>query len=233
MNLIFDIGFNVGEFTQTCFNKYKECSVIAVEANPNLCNAVSQHFFTNYNFSLLNNLVSNKEGEEIDFYISHNATGVSTASTEFMENSRFTKGSKHLSENSINWAAPIKVQSTTVDAMIERYGIPDLIKIDVEGYEYNVLSGLTQKANHICFEWHEEEKDNLYKILNHLQSLGYEQFGVIGWFDEGDVFEKATFSDKGDPYLEYPKNFYTLEDLELHKLINPERRVNYGMFFAK
>jgi hypothetical protein len=56
---------------------------------------------------------------------------------------------------------------------------------------------------------------------------------VIGWFDEGDVFEKATFSDKGDPYLEYPKNFYALEDLELHKLINPERRVNYGMFFAK
>ena len=55
----------------------------------------------------------------------------------------------------------------------------------------------------------------------------------IGWFDEGDVFEKATFSDKGDPYLEYPKNFYALEDLELHKLINPERRVNYGMFFAK
>ena len=233
MNLIFDIGFNVGEFTQTCFNKYKDCNVIAVEANPNLCNSVSQHFFTNYNFSLLNNLVSNIEGEEINFYISHNATGVSTASTEFMENSRFTKGSKHLGENSINWAAPIKVQSTTVDAMIERYGMPDLIKIDVEGYELNVLSGLTQKANDICFEWHEEEKDNLYKILEHLQSLGYEQFGVIGWFDEGDVFEKATFSDKGDPYLEYPKNFYTLEDLELNKIINPERRVNYGMFFVK
>jgi FkbM family methyltransferase len=233
MNLIFDIGFNVGEFTQTCFNKYKDCSVIAVEANPNLANNASPHFFTNYNFSLLNNVVSNVEGEEIDFYISPNATGVSTASTEFMENSRFTKGSKHLGENSINWAAPIKVQSITVDSMIERYGMPDLIKIDVEGYEYNVLSGLTQKANHICFEWHEEEKDNLYKILEHLQRLGYDQFGVIGWFDEGDVFEKATFSDKGDPYLEYPKNFYTLENLELDKLINPERRVNYGMFFAK
>jgi FkbM family methyltransferase len=207
--------------------------VIAVEANPNLCNSVSQHFFTNYNFSLHNNLVSNTEGEEIDFYISHNATGVSTASTEFMQNSRFTKGSKHLGENSINWAAPIKVQSITIDSMIERYGMPDLIKIDVEGYELNVLSGLTQKANDICFEWHEEEKDNLYKILEHLQNIGYTQFGVIGWFDEGDVFEKATFSDKGDPYLEYPKNFYTLEDLELDKLINAERRVNYGMFFAK
>jgi hypothetical protein len=117
--------------------------------------------------------------------------------------------------------------------MIERYGMPDLIKIDVEGYEYNVLSGLTQKANDICFEWHEEESESLYKILQHLQNIGYTQFGVIGWFDEGDVFEKATFSDKGDPYLEYPKSFYSLDELELDKLINPSRRVNYGMFFAK
>jgi len=66
-----------------------------------------------------------------------------------------------------------------------------------------------------------------------LESLGYDQFGVIGWFDEGDAFPKATFSDKGDPYLEYPKNFYKRSELELDKLINPERRVNYGMFFAK
>jgi hypothetical protein len=233
MNLIFDIGFNVGEFTQTCFNKYPNCSVIAVEANPNLANNVSPHFFTNYNFSLLNNLVSDKNGEETDFYISPYATGVSTASTVFMENSRFTKGSKNVEANSIQWQPAIKIESITVDSMIERYGMPDLLKIDVEGYELNVLKGLTQKVNDICFEWHEEESKNLYKILEHLQSLGYQQFGVIGWFDEGDVFEKATFSDKGDPYLEYPKNFYTLEDLELDKLINPERRVNYGMFFAK
>jgi FkbM family methyltransferase len=233
MNLIFDIGFNVGEFTQTCFNKYKDCNVIAVEANPTLANNVSPHFFTNYNFTLHNNLVSDKEGENIDFYVSPIASGVSTASTEFMQNSRFTKGSKNLPENSITWNEPIKIQSITIDSMSERYGMPDLIKIDVEGYEYNVLSGLTQKANDICFEWHEEESESLYKILQHLQNIGYTQFGVIGWFDEGDIFPKATFSDKGDPYLEYPKNFYTLEDLELDKLINPERRVNYGMFFAK
>ena len=233
MNLIFDIGFNIGEFTQTCFNKYNSCSVIAVEANPNLVSTVSQHFFTNYNFSLLNNLVSDKEGESLDFYINPSASGISTASTHFMQNSRFTKGSKYIGENSTQWAAPIKVQSITIDSMIERYGIPDLIKIDVEGYELNVLKGLTQKANDICFEWHEEEKENLYQILEHLQSIGYTQFGVIGYFEEGDVFPKATFSDKGDPYLEYPKDFYTFENLELDKLINSERRVNYGMFFAK
>jgi hypothetical protein len=150
-----------------------------------------------------------------------------------MQNSRFTKGSKYIGENSTQWAAPIKVESITIDGMIERYGMPDLIKIDVEGYELNVLKGLTQKANDICFEWHEEEKEQLYQILEHLQNIGYTQFGVIGYFEEGDVFPTVTFSDKGDPYLEYPKNFYTLEDLKLDTLINPERRINYGMFFAK
>lgn len=43
MNLIFDIGFNVGEFTQTCFNKYKDCNIIAVEANPTLVKLASPH----------------------------------------------------------------------------------------------------------------------------------------------------------------------------------------------
>jgi len=233
MELIFDIGFNVGEFTQSCFNKFPNCSVVAVEANPNLVVNTSNHFFINYNFSLLNRVVSTKEDEDIDFYISPYASGVSTASAEFMKNSRFTKGSRNMEANSIKWDDPIKVKSISLDSMIERYGIPDLIKIDVEGYELNVLKGLTQKANHICFEWHEEESEQLYKILDHLESLGYTQFGVIGWFDEGDVFPKATFSDKGDPYLEYPKNFYSRKELELEKLINTDRRINYGMFFVK
>lgn len=232
MNLIFDIGFNVGEFTQTCFDKYPNCNVVAIEANPILCKNVSNHFFK-YNFSLFNNLVSNVDGEEIDFYISHHTTGVSTASKEFMANSRFTKGSKNIEPNSIKWSQPIKVDSVTIDSLIEIYGKPDLIKIDVEGYELTVLKGLTQKVNDICFEWHEEEVEQLYKILDHLESLGYDQFGVIGWFDEGDVFPKATFSDKGDPYLEYPKSFYKRNELELEKLINTERCINYGMFFVK
>ena len=128
---------------------------------------------------------------------------------------------------------PTKVRTITLDEMVEKYGTPDMIKIDVEGYEYEVLQGLSAKQKKICFEWHEEEEDTLYKIVEHLQNLGYSQYGIIGYFDEGDVFETATYSDKGDPYLEEPENYYSWEDLKVEALIKPERRVNYGMMFVK
>jgi FkbM family methyltransferase len=178
MNLIFDIGFNVGEFTQTCFSKYPNCNVVAVEAKPTLVNNASPHLFTNYKFTLHNKLVSNTDGDEMDFYVSPYATGVSTASTEFMENSRFTKGSKNLPENSIKWNEPIKIKSITVDSMIERYGMPDLIKIDVEGYEYNVLLSLTKNHCPLSFEWSEEKVREMVDTVEYLFSLGYTKFAV-------------------------------------------------------
>lgn len=233
MKLIFDIGFNVGDFTRVCFAKHSDVNVVAVEANPDLVNKMPNDLFFKENLILINNLVADKDGIDTDFYISPVATGISTASENFMKNSRFGKGSKYITEILNYWRPPIKIKSITIDSLIKEYGLPDLIKIDVEGYELNVIHGLTQKAKDICFEWHEEAAEDLYQIISYLEKLGYNQFGVIGYFEEGDIFSKATFSDKGDPYLEYPKNFYKIEELELEKLINSERRINYGMFFAK
>ena len=168
-----------------------------------------------------------------DFYIEPNQNGISTASTKFMENSRFAKGSKNLPPNSANWELKTQVKTITLNELTKTYGTPDLLKIDVEGYEYEVLRGLTTKQQTICFEWHEEEYDSLLKCIEHLQKLGYEEFGIIGYFDEGDVFDKVTYSDKGDPYLTEPKNYYSWKELDVGRLIKADRRVNYGMMFVK
>ena len=229
MNLIFDIGCNTGEFYSKCFEAYPGCKVIAIDANKDLIANASLR----ENLILVHSLVSNKK-EEVDFYIDHYQTGISTASEDYMGSSRFAKGSKHLKPYSGCWTRPVKVLSTTLDDLIEQYGSPDYIKIDVEGYEYEVLQGLSKKQNIISFEWHEEGLDVLNNCVNHLLGLGYEKFGICAYLDEGDVFEGITYDKGGDSYLKEPEDFYSWDVLKgfLYKSVNPDRRVNYGMFTA-
>jgi len=107
MKKVFDIGFNVGDFSRACILKHPECSIVAVEANPNLIPLVKPEWQLRIN--LLNFACSDKPGEEIDFYIEEKQSGISTASVDFIYNSRFTKGSKYLSTDSATWNSPIKV----------------------------------------------------------------------------------------------------------------------------
>ena len=146
MNLVFDIGFNRGEFSQVCLSKNPNCKIVGVEPNASFY----YNFNQTENVKLLNFIVSDEEEKMVDFFIDPSQDGISTASEEFMNNSRFSKGSKYLREKSATWLKVGKIRTITLDKMIREYGNPDIIKIDVEGYEYNVVKGLNQKSGKIC-----------------------------------------------------------------------------------
>jgi FkbM family methyltransferase len=231
MNLVFDIGCNVGNFSKAILKKYPNVQILAIDANEGF----GKFYERSPSITFVNCLVSNKDNENIDFYSHSENTGISTASKEFLTNSRFAAGSKYVGGNSYAGIIPYKVPTITLDSLINHYGCPDLIKIDVEGYELEVLSGLTNKQNIIEFEWTEELKDNLIKCIHHLSGIGYNEFGIIGYFDEGDVFSRSTYTNEGDAYLLHPKQYFSLEEIveEVEHICNPSRKVNYGMFFVK
>ncbi len=97
-----------------------------------------------------------------------------------------------------NWDKKIMVDVTTLDDLINKFGEPNYIKIDVEGFEYEVILGLTKKSGIISFEFTSEFIEDAFKSINYLISLGYSDFNFsIGerrkfyteWKDAGAIKE--------------------------------------------
>jgi FkbM family methyltransferase len=64
------------------------------------------------------------------------------------------------------------VPVTTLDGLIERYGQPDFVKIDVEGFEVDVLKGLSSRVPLISLEFHSIEIDRAEECLAILANMG-------------------------------------------------------------
>jgi FkbM family methyltransferase len=66
------------------------------------------------------------------------------------------------------------VQVTTLDCAIAQYGRPDYCKIDVEGYELEVLKGLSQPIPLLSFEYHLQRDgvQAMIECLNYLSGFG-------------------------------------------------------------
>jgi len=53
----------------------------------------------------------------------------------------------------VKWDQQMEVKVTTLDQLIQDYGVPAICKIDVEGYELRVLQGLSYPIPTISFEY--------------------------------------------------------------------------------
>ena len=207
MKKIFDIGANLGAFTDECIKQHPDAEIIMVEPNDSLISTL-ENKFKNKNVKVLDFLVSTNSDEEVDFFISNTNT-ISTASRDWVENSRFSE--------TYRWSEGVKKKTINLDTLIKNYGTPDLIKVDVEGYELEVIKGLSTKQKELCFEWAEEQYPDINKTCEHLKSIGYKEFGFI----------------YGDDYLKKPETFTSWEACKIHNDINENRKEKWGMIWVK
>jgi FkbM family methyltransferase len=228
-SIVFDIGYNKGKFSKEILKICKPKIIIGVEANPMLL----ENSFSDQKIIKLNYIVSDKFKKRRTLYINKYFHGISTVSINLIKNSRFYVGSKKQKKLNTMFHKKIIVKVITLNKLIKIYGLPDLIKIDVEGHEYEVLKGLVKKAKKITFEWSEENFKTLEKSIKHLKKIGYRKFGVVGYFDnKQDLNNKILFSRKGDPFLIEP-NYFNWKEINLKKFIDENRRINYGMIWVK
>jgi FkbM family methyltransferase len=84
------------------------------------------------------------------------------------------------------WDRSLDVPMTTLASLVERYGLPDFCKIDVEGHERAVLSGLDRRIPALSIEFAREALEETAACLARLGVLGYTRFNLA--FGEGDAF---------------------------------------------
>lgn len=85
------------------------------------------------------------------------------------------------------WAERLRVPITTLDELIRRHGTPSFCKIDVEGYELEVIKGLSRPIHALSFEFTHELLDSRIESIEHLVRLGMDRFN----FSEGESMRLA------------------------------------------
>lgn len=147
-NLIFDIGAYDGHKTLAFLVISKK--VVCCEPDSENFKILQTRFSNNKKRVFLENVaLSDKEGVA-ELYIHHPASAFNTLSKRWMK--LLEEDNMEKWDESIKFTNATSVQTTTLDSLINKYGVPDFVKIDVEGFEQWVLKGLTHRISYLSFE---------------------------------------------------------------------------------
>ena len=169
--LVFDIGAHTGYYAD-CFLSLG-AKVVCVEPQP-YCIQKLKHRFSNIpDIKIIEKGLAENVGER-NLHIDLKNSATATFSENYIRHGPF--------KNRV-WAQEIIVPVTTLDDLTIEYGKPDFCKIDVEGYEPNVLQGLTTAISYISFEYTQGFLDDTKCCLDLLDKLGDMRLNYTPTFD--------------------------------------------------
>lgn len=169
-DLAFDIGSHVGDRVGSFRRLGARC--VALEPQPLCASIIRTLYGGDSGVTLLESACGPKTGT-LTLHINSANPTVTTASPEFVAAADGARGWE-----SQTWDREITVPVTTLDALIAEHGAPRFVKIDVEGFEADVLAGLSQPLPLLSFEFTTIQRDVADRCITMLTALGPYRFDL-------------------------------------------------------
>lgn len=193
-DLVFDIGAHVGD--RVASFRRLGARVVAVEPQPVIAKVLKLFYGRSAEVSIEMEAVGRNAGA-ISMMINIDNPTVSSASPAFVGAACDAPGWEGQ-----RWTKSVTVPVTTLDALIEKYGAPAFIKIDVEGFEEEALAGLTRAVKALSFEFTTIQRDIALACIERCIAIGYtrfnaalgesQSFAFADWVDSQEIMRWLT-----------------------------------------
>jgi len=208
-DVVFDIGANVGDKAAIFSNLVR--AVIAVEPQKKCVEDLKKRFLGT-NVIVMDKAVGERKCIST---LKRSEEMTTTASLS----GRFIKDVQASGRFGNRWKAYEYVDVITLDDLVDDYGVPAFIKIDVEGFEPEVVRGLSQPVKALSFEFHPEVLYMTEEVFKHAETLGsfetnyaigneFTKLELVAWVQPGDLLKElkklvGNNSIMGDIYIRW------------------------------
>ena len=157
-DLCFDVGANVGRKSGAMLSL--GARVVAVEPQPACVRELKALYGDDPRFTCVQSAVGREPGQAVMNVSDQSA--LSSLRPDWFD----------------HWESRIEVEVTTLDRLIDLHGTPRYCKIDIEGFEYEALQGLTRPVDYLSFEYNARYFDQAMACVEYLRRFGDLRFNL-------------------------------------------------------